>query len=452
MRLTSLISLLVATSLAPTVQAADLLDVYRLALKNDMTIRIAQANYMAAQEAEPQAWARYLPQIQGTFNVSESSADSEQAEFVQGQGFIVLQFDGVESNSESLLLTLNQTIFNWGTVQQIDAAGYFVAQAKADYQAAQQQLIVRVAEAYFNFLSAKDTLNAARANLAALEQQLEQTQKRYEVGLIAITDVQESQAAYDLAAAEEIQAELEVVTRREALSVIIGQYVENLAAPDDIPLVKPKPSDPDAWVELAMEQNLNLIAARFALKNAYANVDIAQADHYPTIGLSASYSDNTRGNDVVVSGVPYPDTTNSSTTIGLQLTVPIFSGGATSSQVDEAAALAMAQQAQLKLTTRETKQLARSAYLGVVSNLSRVKALKQAVKSAQTALEATEAGYEVGTRTTVDVLTSRQNLFTARTNYARAKYDYIINLLKLKAAAGTLTVESINTINTWLHK
>ncbi|HET9679504.1 MAG TPA: TolC family outer membrane protein, partial [Gammaproteobacteria bacterium] len=310
--------------------------------------------------------------------------------------------------------------------------------------------IVRVAEAYFNLLSAKDTLNAARANLAALEQQLEQTKKRYEVGLIAITDVQESQAAYDLAAAEEIQAELEVVTQREVLSVIIGQYVENLAAPEDIPLVKPEPSNPDAWVELAMEQNLNLIAARFALKNAYANVDIAQAGHYPTLGFNANYNDNTNDLDVVVNGVPYPETTSTSTSLSLQLTVPIFSGGSTSSQVDEAAALAMAQHAQLKLTTRETKQLARTAYLGVVSNLSRVKALKQAVKSAETALEATEAGYEVGTRTTVDVLTSRQNLFTARTNYARAKYDYIINLLKLKAAAGTLTVESIKTINTWL--
>lgn len=457
MRLTSVFTLLIAAGLAPAAQAANLMDAYQLAVENDPQIRIARANYMAAREASPQAWAQYLPQINATVDWSDSSGESSGTRVFSGVLF-PSNIPEEETEQTSYSLQLTQTIFNWSTLQQIDAAASSVAQAEAQFQAAQQELIVRVAEAYFNVLAAKDTLASARANREAIGKQLEQTKKRFEVGLIAVTDVQESQAAYDQAVAEEIAAERQVTVASEALGVILGEYMaaEKLASPDDqLPLIMPEPADPEAWVKTAMEQNLELVAARFGLKAAYARVDQARGNHYPTLDLSASYNDSeTESSQTSVTPTgPVSELGNfesQNTTIGLRLSVPIYSGGATQSAVREAAARATTANAQLQQATRVAVQETRSSYLGVTSEISRVKALRQAVQSARTALEATQAGFEVGTRTTVDVLVAQGNLFQAQTNYARAKYDYILNLLNLRAAAGTLDVEDLEQVNGWL--
>lgn len=458
MRCTALISLLLAAGAvaAPAAQAADLLDAYRLALRNDPQIHVAEANFRAEKEAKPQAWAQYLPQINASAQWSDTNGESSGEQIFSGVVF-PSNIPDEQTERTSFGLRLTQTVFDWGRIQQFAIADATVAQADATYRAAQQALIIRVAEAYFNVLAALDTLESARANREAIGQQLEQTKKRYEVGLIAITDVQESQAAYDQAVADEIAAERQVIVAREALRVITGEYMQDLAAPgEDMPLVLPEPAEAEAWVKTALNQNLDLIAARFGLEAAYERVDQSRAGHLPTLNLSASYNDSeTESSQTSLSnGVPSSELGNfesQSRTIGLELAVPIFSGGATSSRVREAAARATAAHAELQRATRTAQQQARSSYLGVTSEMSRVKALRQAVQSAETALKATRAGFEVGTRTTVDVLVAQRNLFTARTDYARARYDYILNLLRLKQAAGLLDVEDLQEINGWLQ-
>lgn len=425
--------------------------VYQLALDNDMQIRAAEANYRAAQTASPSAWSQYLPQISGGYSIDRSKSESSSQAF----GSIVVPPSSSESEGSGWNLTLRQTLFDWGQIQQIQQAGASVAQAEAEYQAAQQNLILRVGEAYFNLLAAQDNLTTASANLDAIGRQLEQTKKRFEVGLIAVTDVQESQAAYDLATADQIAAERALAEAREALRVITGEAIVNPAEPgDDLPLQRPEPLDAGQWVARALDQNLNLVANRFAYEAATQNVDAQRAGHYPTIDLSAQRSDNsTEYTERLAAGVPQPlfISEGEQTFISLNLNVPIFSGGATRASVKQALAQASAAQANLQLATRQTEQQARDAYLGVLSEISRVKALAQATQSARTALKATEAGYEVGTRTTVDVLDARRNLYQAQTNYARAKYDYILNTLRLKAAAGMLDAEDVEQVNGWLQ-
>jgi len=425
--------------------------VYQLALDNDMQIRAAEANYRAAQTASPSAWSQYLPQISGGYGISRNQTESSSQAF----GGFQVPASTSETEGSGWNLSLRQTIFDWGRIQQIEQAGASVAQAEAEYRAAQQDLILRVGEAYFNLLAAQDSLTTANANLEAIGRQLEQTKKRFEVGLIAVTDVQESQAAYDLATADQIAAERALSVAREALRVITGESIVNPAEPgDDLPLLNPEPLDAGQWVARALDQNLNLIANRFAFEAASQNVDAQRAGHYPTIDLSAQRSDNTTEyTELVSGGVPQTLFTSEGeqTLISLNLNVPIFSGGATRARVKQALAQASAAQANLQLATRQTEQQARDAYLGVLSEISRVKALAQATESARTALKATEAGYEVGTRTTVDVLDARRNLYQAQTNYARAKYDYILNTLRLKAAAGMLDAEDVQQVNGWLE-
>lgn len=348
---------------APAALAADLWDAYQLALQNDAELRAAEANYRAAREAKPQAWSQYLPQISASASQTTSSSDGTQAEFVGGVGFVPVDFES-ESDSTNLSLSLRQTIFNWGTLQEIQQAGASVAQAEAEYRAAQQDVVLRVSESYFNLLAAQDRLGTAQANREAIGRQLEQTKKRFEVGLIAITDVQESQAAYDQAVAEEIAAERAVSSSREALRVIIGEYVGAPSLPRaDMPLIAPNPQSAEDWVNQALAQNLSLVASRFALQVAQQTVDLRRAGHYPTLDLVASYSDRDQESDFIVSGSPNPTTRDqvTSDSISLQLNVPLFSGGGTQSQVREAAARATAAQADLQRTTRETEQQARDA-------------------------------------------------------------------------------------------
>lgn len=440
-----------APAAEPTAPETGFWAAYQLALDNDMQIRVAEANYRAARTASPSAWSQYLPQISGSYGISRSQSESSSQAF----GSLLVPPSTSESEGSGWSLSLRQTIFNWGTIQQIQQAGANVAQAEAEYQAAQQDLILRVGEAYFDLLAAQDNLITANANLDAIGRQLEQTKKRFEVGLIAVTDVQESQAAYDLATADQIAAERALAEAREVLRVITGEAIVNPAEPgDDLPLQRPEPLDAGQWVERALEQNLSLIANRFAYEASTQNVDAQRAGHYPTIDLSAERSDSsTEFTERLIGGTPQPLFTSEGeqTFISLSLNVPIFSGGATRASVKQALAQASAAQANLQLATRQTEQQARDAYLGVLSEISRVKALAQATQSARTALKATEAGYEVGTRTTVDVLDARRNLFQAQTNYARAKYDYILNTLRLKAAAGMLDAEDVEQVNGWLE-
>jgi outer membrane protein len=463
--------LLAAT--ATFAQGANLLEVYQRAQQSDPLLREADAIRLANREARPQAWAALLPQIDGSAGISRSNStvDSQRPrpvldpvttqpilDPVTNDPIISTGVSTTITDRTSWGITLRQTIFNWSRWATLDRARTQVAQAEVTYSAAQQDLIVRVAQRYFNALAAKDTLDANNAAADAFSRQLEQAEKRFEVGLIAITDVQEARAERDRATADVISAKRALATNLELLRELTGEAVDNLAAPgDDMPLKTPDPASEDRWVASALEQNLTLTSARLSAEIADANVSIARAGHLPTLDLTASRSygdsESARRSELTngVNRIGSGSLEDPGYSVGLQLTVPLFSSGATQSGVRQSIYQRRAAQERAERSARETERAARDNYLGVISNISRVQALKQALESSQTAIQATEAGFEVGTRTTVDVLQARRAVYNAQTLYARSRYDYILSVIQLKQAAGTLSAEDVAEINTWLQ-
>lgn len=443
--------------------AASLLEIYQQALQSDPLIHEAEARRLATLEAVPQARGQLLPQLRagGTWTSGQREAlQNFEVEDPPGSGnvsFRLVEFES-SSDSSSWNAELRQTLFRWDQWVGLKRAEKRVAKAEVDFEAAQQDLMLRVATRYFNVLAAEDRLTSIHADRLAIARQLEQAQQRFEVGLIAITDVQESQAAYDQAVAAEIQAKRELATAREFLREITGEYTPALSAPgDEFPLASPNPADEASWIDMAMNQNLALVSSRFEEQIARDDISFQRTGHYPTVDLVANYS--TSDGEVEIERIagmpaaiaPFPtDATQDS--ISIQLSIPLFSGGATSSRVREAVYLHRASREQLQRVARETERATRDAYLGVLSEISRVNALAQAVESSRTALEATQAGFEVGTRTIVDVLNSQRSLYTAITNYYQSRYTYIGNVLRLKQAAGMLDVRDLEEIDRFLNE
>lgn len=452
-------SLILASAAA---DAADLVTVYQRALQNDPQIREADANRLASRESKPQALSALLPQVEVSGSYSKIDQDSARTSLTRSDPANPLSpLVPIEITSTSDLkakqydLTLRQSLFRWDQWMTLKRADAEVAQAEADYQFAQQDLIQRTSVRYFDVLAAQDTVDAAAAALEAFSRQLEQANKRFEVGLIAITDVQEARAAHDQAAAAVIAAKRSLATARELLRELTGESFDTLATPvDEMPLVSPNPENEEQWVSRALEQNLAVISARLATDIAKQDVRVARSGHLPSIDLVASRGDQDfTGDQVGAGGTHAPaDQTRTSDSIGIQITVPIYSGGFTSSRVRQTVYLHRAARERLERANRETERSARDAYLGVLSEISRVRALRQALESTRTALQATEAGFEVGTRTTVDVLDARRRLFEAQTNYARSRYDYILNVLQLQFATGTLDRADLDEINASLKE
>lgn len=430
--------------------AADLKEVYERAVTSDPLIREADANRLAARESRPQAIAALLPRLDGSGQYNDTESDGTSVDISPPNP--PTPFDRLtRGNDTTWDLTLRQNVFrweNWATLRRADSER---AQAEADYQVAQQDLILRTSEAYFNVLAAQGTLEAAEAAHEAIARQLEQSEKRFEVGLIAVTDVQDAKAAFDSATAALIQAKRNLATNGEILRELTGDAYDVLERPgNDMPLAAPNPASPDDWVKLAMDQNARLISSRLAADVARHNISIEQGGHLPSIDFLASKSWFESETEFTGTVSGQGDADFEDTVYAVQLTVPIFSGGATSSRIRQAQYRNIAARERLERTARETERQTRDAYLGVNSEVARVQSLRQAVESAQTALQATEAGYEVGTRTSVDVLEARRRLFDAQTNYARSRYDYLLNVLRLQLAAGTLDQKGLADINALL--
>ena len=451
------ISLLIA-GLPGSASAASLLEIYQQALQSDPLIHEAEARRMATLEAVPQARGLLLPQINAGANYGTGSSSGLQQQPVIDPGTgDVIGFVSVEAESDfdtfGWNAELRQTVFRWDQFVGLQQAQKRVAKAEIDFELAQQDLIVRVVTRYFEVLGAEDRLTSINADKRAIARQLEQARQRFEVGLIAITDVQESQAAYDQSVAAEIQAKRELATARELLREITGEYIRELSAPTErFPLVSPNPATEENWIDIAMDQNLSLVSSRFDEEIARDEISSRRNGHYPTLDLVASYdTSDTDISKVTVGGQPTANpsfpTDSTRDSLFLQFNLPIFAGGRVSSRVREAVYLHRASLEQLQRVTRETERRARDAYLGVLSEISRVNALAQAVESSRTALEATQAGFEVGTRTIVDVLISQRALYTAITNYEQSRYTYIGNVLRLKLAAGTLRIQDLEEID-----
>ena len=448
---TLLLALAAAGCMAATpVYSADLWDVYQLALNNDPTFAQAQANYEAALEDKPIARAGYLPAL--TLNASKSRSTTYGTQFgvvgtdpTTGQPILGNTYASVPGRDTQYGLKLTQPLFNWAAWENIKQADASVAQAQAQFIAAQQDLIVRTATAYFNVITARDTLAADHAATAANEKQLDQTKAKYQVGMSAVTDVQNAQAAYDQSVANEIGAQQQVINAEESLRAITGEAVVELQEPPtDMPLRKPDPANTQQWVDTALKQNPNLMAAQAAADVASSTISIKRAGHYPTLDLSASYGrDNATG--TVFNTYDYRQKQ-----IMLQFSMPLFSGGGVSAQVTQAQRQYDAAQDQVQLVTRQTIQQTRTSYLGVLTGISQVEALHQSVKSNATSLQAMETGMQVGTRTIVDVLLARQNLVTAQTNFSQSRDNYLTSVLQLKQAAGILSAQDVKQINALL--
>ncbi len=430
--------------------AADLKEVYERAITSDPLIREADANRLAARESKPQAISALLPQIEGSGEYSDFESDGTSVDINPPNP--PTPFDRLsKGNSTTWDLRLRQNVFRWENWAALRRADSERAQAEADYLVAQQDLILRTSAAYFNVLAAQDTLEAAQAAHDAIARQLEQSEKRFEVGLIAVTDVQDAKAAFDSATAALIQAKRNLATSGEILRELTGDAYDELKKPgNDMPLAAPNPASADDWVKLAMEQNARLISSRLAADITRHNISAERGGHFPSIDFLASKSWFESESSFTGTVTGQGDSDFEDTVYGVQLTVPIFSGGATSSRVRQAQYRNIAARERLERTARETERLTRDSYLGVNSEVARVQSLRQAVESAQTALQATEAGYEVGTRTSVDVLEARRRLFEAQTNYARSRYDYLLNVLRLQFAAGTLDQTGLSDINALL--
>lgn len=447
-------------AVAGTAPAKDLIGVFEDALKSDPQMRAADANRLAQREARPQAWAALLPQLSGMASFNRDSMNGRMDTLsanANNQPVIIPQNDSMVTTTKQWTVNLQQNVFSWANWMSLRAADGQVALAEATYQVAEQDLALRVATAYFNILSSMDTLAAQQASLEAIARQLDQANQRFEVGQIAITDVQEAKAARDTATAAVIAAKRTLATAEDQLQEITSQKYDALAKPGgDMPLNVPQPADETQWVNSALDQNLSLISSRLAADIARENVHVAFGGHLPTLDIIASnsYSDASANEHLFGQGFDQNFnnviTRNHDRQVTLQVTVPIFSGGLTQSRVRQSQYLWIAAKEQVVQTSRATERQTRDAYLGVMSGIARVQALRQALESSQTALTATEAGYEVGTRTSLDVLNARRTLVQAQTDYSASRYDYILSVLQLRLAAGTLNFAQLAAVNRWL--
>ncbi len=441
-----------------TAQSETLRDIYELALENDAQLKAQAAQYRADLELEDISLAALLPQVNGAFQIQHREFDSVSPTIIPNAdgGFDIIDGSRIQdTDTDTWEVSLTQPLFDLSAWYNWKAGKEQAKQAEATFAAATQSLIVRVVEAYLAVLRAQDNLEAAEAQERAFERQLEQTQQRFEVGLIAITDVYESEAARDLAQVTRITEENNVAVAMENLSVLTGQsHGELFVLSEEFEAEPPMPAERAAWVDFALENNWNLKASRFGEEAARKTAKSNRMGHAPTVSARYSYQDNDQtGTQSQNPPSPFNLPPNSETTIeqwSVRVDVPLFSGGRVSANRRRAAEQYNAARENRINLQRQTVTDARSLHMTMSANVARVNAQKQSIKSTQSALDATEAGYEVGTRNIVDVLNAQNNVFGARRDYANSRYDYILSALRLKENAGTLSPDDIANLESYL--
>lgn len=432
----TLLSTLVLLCTAGPVHAEDLLDIYRQATQNDPQVREAKARRDAAFEQINESRAPLLPQV----------------DLGAGASYVQSNHDNRSTRATANVgATLNQALYRRATWVNLDITEKTAAQSEVVYKQVQQNLILRATQAYFDVLAAQDNLSFVQANKEAVSRQLDQTRQRFEVGLSAMTDVHEAQAQYDQALAEEIAAENAVNNAKEVLRELTGISYAQLSELDTTSFSPQQPvTAADAWLETALELNLELHSQRINKDIANEQIDLARTGHEPTLdltaGLNSSYSDlknPNQGNN---------DGTLNEGSIGLTFNLPVYSGGAVGSQVKRARHNYVAASELLERSFRSVQSQVYSSYNDVTGAIGSIRAFEQFVVSAESALSATEAGYEVGTRTIVDVLNATRQLYEAKRQLSEARYNYILSQLRLKLAAGNLTEQDLVDINNGLKR
>lgn len=440
--------------------AEDLMQIYQQARQADPTLATADANKGAADAGIGIARSPLLPQISAGLSYlhSDSTSTSISAQPDGTGNYVLIPISSTgRDRSRQAQAQLTQTLFNWKDVENLRSAHASSAGADSDYDAALQDLMVRTTSAYFNVLTAEDQLTFAKGNEKALSRQLDQAEQRYKVGLSAITDVHEARANHDAAVAQVISAKNAVDNAREAVIQITGKSFGDLKKlRKDLPLEQPQPDSAKAWVDVALKNSPVLASSEHGLDAARHYVSAQRAGFYPTLSASLVRTDTpswgTRTSNygsLASLGIP-GNAISGDTTIGITLNVPIFTGGLVSSQLHQAVFQRDAARDQVEFTRRGVIANTRNAYRAVIAGISEVEATKQAVVSAQSALDATQAGFEVGTRTIVDVLLSQQQLFQAQSAYSQARHQFVLNGLQLKASAGVASIKDVQSINALL--
>jgi outer membrane protein len=415
-----------------TASAEDLLNVYRDSLVSDPVYQSARAQYTASIEALPQARAGYLPNVGANANYFRNRVDED----------IAGKFD---YTTKGYGVTLSQPIFrmqNWITISQAEK---LVFQAETTLAGAVQDLIIRVSQAYFDVLLAKDNVALSGAQKSAISEQLAQAKRNFEVGTATIVDTLEAQARFDQADAQEISDKNSLEVKRRALQQLIGKLPEGLTPlREPLKLAAPQPNDIEAWVTTASDSSVAVINARATVDIAKQEINRQRAGYAPTLDLSASYT-RTDNPTNIVPGLTGPFTNAGA--VGLLLNVPIFQGGLTNSQVRQAVANRDKAEQDLENAARTVALAVRTNFLNVTSGIAQVRALEQALTSTQSQLDSTILGRDVGVRTSVDVLNAQQSVFQTRRDLQQARYNYLLSTLRLKAAAGTLTERDVEDVN-----
>ncbi len=437
MRAVAAVAIAVAAS---RVAAADLLQTYHDALMNDAQFSSARNQLTAGREKEPQGLSLLLPQISGSASGTRTNAIVGEP---QPFGNFTSTF-----NQKTYAITLTQPLFRWANFQQYQEGKLLVMQSEAQFAQAQLDLIVRVVQAYTDVLYAQDSIEYAVAQKAAISEQLASARRSFEVGTTTITDTNEAEARYALAVSQEILARSTLDVARAALQQIIGHEPGTLAPMiRDLELSQPQPLELEPWVASAEKQNYVVAQNLAGFEIAQREIQVARSGHYPTVDLVAQRAYNNYSNPAL-SGIN-AQTTNS---IGVQVAIPIFTGGYTSSRVRETIALADKAENDLDFARRNAAQGARQAYFNVTSGLAQIRALRAAETSSQSALDSNKLGYQVGVRTNIDVLNAQQQLFSTQRDLARARYDTLLNSLRLKSSAGTLTENDLVGLNMLLQR
>ena len=448
-----LLAVLIASAfLTLDAQAADLIQVYQQALANDAAYASARASLAAGRERVPQGRSLLLPSVQASGNYTRNDSDS--SPWNEGQSVLLpngtsttVLGGSVNNHSSQATISLVQPLFRWANWQTYEQSKLQAAVSEAAFAQAQQDLITRVAQAYFDMLAAQDTLELTRAQKTATTEQLASAKRNFEVGTQTITDTHEAQAAYDLVVAQEFAAVNDLENKRSALQAIIGSAPNGLAPlKPSVVLVAPEPAVIDPWVSSAESSNYGVTSAQLNYEVAKREIQKSRSGHYPTLDLIATASRNKVSGQFTGAG------TTDNKAIGVQWNVPIFSGFAVTSKVRESIALEEKARQDLETTRRNAALNARQAFLGVNSGLAQVKALQAAEISSTSALESNKLGYQVGVRINIDVLNAQRQLYSTRRDLARARYDTIINGLRLKAAAGSLREADLVPVNNLLVK
>ena len=432
MKAIRLASALAAALAATSAWSVDLLTLYRDARQSDPVYQSARAQYEANLERLPQARAGYLPQVGFSASVFRNWASRD-------------VLPDLNYTTRSYAVTLSQPVFRLQNWIAIDQAKLQVLQAEAVLASAAQDLALRISQAYFDVLLAQDNVALSGTQKAAIDQQLAQAKRNFEVGTATIVDTLEAQARYDQSVAKEIADRNDLEVKRRALQQLLGRLPEALAPlREPLRLAEPQPNDIEKWVETASDANFQIVVSRAGYEIAQQEVSRQRAGHLPTVDLTGSLG---RSDSPTNAATGITGSIVDSSSIGLTLSVPIFQGGLTQSRVREALALRNRAQQDLENTQRGVAQQVRASYLNVTSGIAQVRALEQALVSTQSQLDSTILGRDVGVRTSVDVLNAQQQVFQTRRDLQQARYNYLLNTLRLKQAAGQLDEPDVQQVN-----